>query len=154
MAQLVREVSHDIKESANRSHSDISVSISDGVPGIAGERTQLTQLLHNIIGNAVKYNREGRKVDIILSLDDTHPDMVKLTVQDEGEGIANEHIPRLTERFYRVDSARSRAMGGTGLGLAIVKHIVERHRGRLAVDSVVGEGTRFSIWLPRVENED
>ena len=154
MAQLVREVSHDIKESANRSHSDISVSISDGVPGVAGERTQLTQLLHNIIGNAVKYNREGRKVDIILSLDDTHPDMVKLTVQDEGEGIANEHIPRLTERFYRVDSARSRAMGGTGLGLAIVKHIVERHRGRLAVESVVGEGTRFSIWLPHAENEN
>ena len=154
MAQLVREVSHDIKESANRSHSDITVSISDGVPQVAGERTQLVQLLHNIIGNAVKYNREGRKVDIILSLDDTHPDMVKLTVQDEGEGIANEHIPRLTERFYRVDSARSRAMGGTGLGLAIVKHIVERHRGRLAVDSVVGEGTRFSIWLPRVESEN
>lgn len=152
MAQLVREVAHDIQESANRSHSIVSVSIADGIPHVIGERAQLAQLLHNIIGNAVKYNREGRKVDIALALDEAHPAMIRLAVQDEGEGIDQDHIPRLTERFYRVDSARSRAMGGTGLGLAIVKHIVERHRGRLAVDSVVGEGTRVSVWLPRAES--
>lgn len=153
LAQLVREVAHDIQESANRSNSIVSVNIADAVPDAIGERTQLAQLLHNIIGNAVKYNREGRKVDISLMLDEAHPDMIRLAVQDEGEGIDQDHIPRLTERFYRVDSARSRAMGGTGLGLAIVKHIVERHRGRLVIDSVVGEGTRASIWLPRADAE-
>jgi two-component system phosphate regulon sensor histidine kinase PhoR len=73
---------------------------------------------------------------------------VRLTVTDEGDGIAPEHLPRLTERFYRVDPGRSRALGGTGLGLAIVKHIVERHRGRLDIDSVVGTGTTVSVLLP------
>jgi two-component system phosphate regulon sensor histidine kinase PhoR len=74
--------------------------------------------------------------------------MVNLVVQDQGVGIADEHIPRLTERFYRVDSHRSRQQGGTGLGLAIVKHIVSRHRGRLTIESRLGEGSRFSILLP------
>jgi len=75
---------------------------------------------------------------------------VRLSVTDEGEGIASEHIPRLTERFYRVDAGRSRTMGGTGLGLAIVKHIVERHRARLEISSVVGEGTVVSVVFPAV----
>jgi two-component system phosphate regulon sensor histidine kinase PhoR len=74
--------------------------------------------------------------------------MVQMSVADEGEGIPTEHIPRLTERFYRVDSGRSRAMGGTGLGLAIVKHVVERHRGRLDIASIVGKGTTVTILLP------
>jgi two-component system phosphate regulon sensor histidine kinase PhoR len=74
--------------------------------------------------------------------------MVRLSVEDEGDGIAPEHLPRLTERFYRVDSGRSRALGGTGLGLAIVKHIVERHRGRLDIQSTVGRGTTVSALLP------
>ncbi len=74
--------------------------------------------------------------------------MIQLSVTDEGEGIAPEHIPRLTERFYRVDPGRSRAVGGTGLGLAIVKHIVERHRGRLDIASEVGRGTALSVTLP------
>jgi two-component system phosphate regulon sensor histidine kinase PhoR len=73
---------------------------------------------------------------------------MRICVADEGEGIAPEHLPRLTERFYRVDSQRSRTLGGTGLGLAIVKHIVERHRGRLEIDSRLGEGTRVSFTLP------
>ncbi len=75
--------------------------------------------------------------------------MVRLTVCDQGEGIAAEHLPRLTERFYRVDSVRSRTMGGTGLGLAIVKHIVERHRGQLEISSTLGEGTCISLTLPQ-----
>ena len=74
--------------------------------------------------------------------------MVRLSVGDEGDGIAPEHIPRLTERFYRVDSGRSRAVGGTGLGLAIVKHVVERHRGRLDIASQIGRGTVVTILLP------
>ena len=80
--------------------------------------------------------------------------LLRLTVADEGEGIGPDHLPRLTERFYRVDSGRSRAVGGTGLGLAIVKHIVERHRGRLDIASVLGRGTTISILLPRFAVEE
>jgi two-component system phosphate regulon sensor histidine kinase PhoR len=76
------------------------------------------------------------------------PNGVVISVADDGAGIAREHIPRLTERFYRVDKGRSRAVGGTGLGLAIVKHVVNRHRGRLVIDSVEGKGTVFTVWLP------
>ncbi|HEY1146254.1 MAG TPA: ATP-binding protein, partial [Allosphingosinicella sp.] len=78
-------------------------------------------------------------------------DMLRVSVIDHGEGIAPEHLPRLTERFYRVDPSRSRAIGGTGLGLAIVKHIVGRHRGRLDIQSHVGEGTRVNVYLPKAE---
>jgi two-component system, OmpR family, phosphate regulon sensor histidine kinase PhoR len=106
----------------------------------------LSQLLHNIVGNAMKYGREATPVTIRLRPGSDA--MVQLSVSDEGEGIAPDHIPRLTERFYRVDSGRSRAMGGTGLGLAIVKHIVERHRGRLDIASSVGKGTTVTILLP------
>ncbi|MGR2092042.1 ATP-binding protein, partial [Salmonella enterica] len=94
--------------------------------------------LHNIIGNAMKYGREGTPITTRLWKDQTG--MVRVSITDEGEGIPPEHLPRLTERFYRVDSGRSRALGGTGLGLAIVKHIVERHRGRLDIASAVGKG--------------
>ncbi|MEI9852571.1 MAG: ATP-binding protein [Sphingomonas sp.] len=111
-----------------------------------GDRAQLSQLLHNIVGNAMKYGREGTPVTIALRRESEA--MVRLSVSDEGEGIPPTHIPRLTERFYRVDSGRSRAMGGTGLGLAIVKHVVERHRGRLDIASVVGKGTTVTILLP------
>jgi two-component system phosphate regulon sensor histidine kinase PhoR len=85
---------------------------------------------------------------VTVALDGGGATMVRLTVTDQSEGIAPEHLPRLTERFYRVDSSRSRAAGGTGLGLAIVKHIVERHRGRLDIASTVGEGTSVTILLP------
>jgi two-component system, OmpR family, phosphate regulon sensor histidine kinase PhoR len=78
------------------------------------------------------------------------PGGVVISVADDGAGIPREHIPRLTERFYRVDKGRSRAVGGTGLGLAIVKHVVNRHRGRLLVDSELGKGTVFTVWLPGV----
>jgi len=74
--------------------------------------------------------------------------MISVAIADQGEGIARTHLPRLTERFYRVDPARSRALGGTGLGLAIVKHILNRHRGRLTIESEVGRGTTFTVWLP------
>jgi two-component system phosphate regulon sensor histidine kinase PhoR len=74
--------------------------------------------------------------------------LVSIAVADQGDGIASEHLPRLTERFYRVDTARSRELGGTGLGLAIVKHILNRHRGRLEIASAVGQGSIFTVWLP------
>jgi len=113
---------------------------------VSGDRVQLSQALHNLIGNAMKYGRAGTPVTVKLWRDASN--MVRLSVGDEGDGIPPEHIPRLTERFYRVDSGRSRALGGTGLGLAIVKHIVERHRGRLDIASQVGRGTVVTILLP------
>ena len=119
------------------------------VPGDGG---QLQQVLSNLIENAIKYGVSGGYVDITLSEPGTEPTLratgVRLSVIDYGEGIAAHHIPRLTERFYRIDPHRSREVGGTGLGLAIVKHIVNRHRGRLRIDSDEGQGTRVTVILP------
>jgi two-component system phosphate regulon sensor histidine kinase PhoR len=113
---------------------------------VLGDSAQVSQLLHNLIGNAIKYGRNDAPVRVTAEL--AGDGMVSITVVDQGEGIPAEHLPRLTERFYRVDPSRSRAMGGTGLGLAIVKHIVERHRGRLDIRSEIGTGTTVSVLLP------
>jgi two-component system phosphate regulon sensor histidine kinase PhoR len=115
---------------------------------VIADRDQVLQVLHNLISNALKYGRSGTSIRVTLAVPPSDAAAVRLTVSDEGDGIAPEHLPRLTERFYRVDSQRSRTMGGTGLGLAIVKHIVERHRGRLEIDSRQGEGTSVSFTLP------
>jgi two-component system phosphate regulon sensor histidine kinase PhoR len=124
----------------------IEIAAEAPLPPVAGDRVQLSQMIHNLVGNALKYGAPGTPVSIIVALDG--PRAIRLTVTDQGEGIAPEHLPRLTERFYRVDPGRSRSLGGTGLGLAIVKHIVERHRGRLDIASVVGKGTRVTVTLP------
>jgi two-component system, OmpR family, phosphate regulon sensor histidine kinase PhoR len=118
------------------------------LPRVIADRDQVLQVLHNLISNALKYGRSGTPIRVSLAVQQGEAGHVRLTVADEGDGIAPEHLPRLTERFYRVDSQRSRSLGGTGLGLAIVKHIVERHRGRLEIDSRPGEGTRVSFSLP------
>ena len=110
-----------------------------------GDEAQLGQLVHNIISNAMKYGHPGTPVTVELLREGAR---VRLSVSDEGDGIAPDHIPRLTERFYRVDEARSRSVGGTGLGLAIVKHISERHQGQLDIESEVGKGTRVSVTFP------
>ncbi|HEX8483730.1 MAG TPA: ATP-binding protein [Allosphingosinicella sp.] len=114
---------------------------------VPGDRGQLLQLLRNLVVNALKYGRTHSQVTVRIEEDG--PALLRLTVIDRGDGIAPEHLPRLTERFYRVDAGRSRAVGGTGLGLAIVKHIVGRHRGRLGIRSSLGEGTCVTVWLPR-----
>ena len=105
----------------------------------------LEQAVVNLIDNAVKYSPEGGTIDVIL---EATSDELVISVIDKGLGVAREHLPRLFERFYRVDSARSRDLGGTGLGLAIVKHIAQIHGGRVSVDSVVGQGSTFRIHLP------
>jgi len=112
---------------------------------VIGDRGQLHQLIHNIVSNAFKYGREGSPVVATLK---TAKGVARFTVVDVGDGIAPEHLPRLTERFFRADPGRSRAIGGTGLGLAIVKHIVERHRGRLDIASTLGVGTTVTVELP------
>lgn len=113
---------------------------------VRGDRNQLEQLVRNLVDNAIKYGAPDSSVTV--GIERGERDMALLTVRDRGEGIAAEHIPHLTRRFYRTDPGRSRAAGGTGLGLAIVKHIVERHRGRLDIASRVGQGTTVSVALP------
>ncbi|MFV0475338.1 MAG: sensor histidine kinase, partial [Pikeienuella sp.] len=118
-------------------------------PVTTGDHDQLAQLLTNLIDNAVKYGGEGVTITIRAAEPAPEwPGMVGITVADDGPGIPREHLPRLTERFYRVSAARSRAVGGTGLGLAIAKHILQRHRGQLSLRSTLGEGSAFTIWLP------
>lgn len=116
---------------------------------VRGDRNQLEQLVRNLVDNAFKYGRADE--DVTVQLSPTERDMALLSVIDRGEGIAPEHIPHLTRRFYRTDPGRSRAAGGTGLGLAIVKHIVERHRGRLDITSRQGIGTTVSVRLPLMQ---
>ena len=111
-----------------------------------GDTQQLEQLVRNLVDNALKYGAEVGRVDV--TLEKGQAGNARLVVGDHGDGIPAEHLPHLTRRFYRTDPGRSRASGGTGLGLAIVKHIVERHRGRLDIDSKVGEGTRVTVRIP------
>jgi two-component system, OmpR family, phosphate regulon sensor histidine kinase PhoR len=116
----------------------------------------LTQVFQNLIDNAIKYGNAGSEIRISARQADSGSTLarrlgrpgVAVAVADKGAGIAREHLPRLTERFYRVDPARSHKLGGTGLGLAIVKHILNRHRGLLDIDSTVGEGSVFTVSLP------
>jgi two-component system phosphate regulon sensor histidine kinase PhoR len=112
---------------------------------VRGAESELLSAMGNLVSNAVRYTPEGGRVDIQLGFHNGH---AVFTVRDTGLGIAAEHIPRLTERFYRVDRSRSRDTGGTGLGLAIVKHVLSRHHADLRVSSEVGRGTLFRIVFP------
>jgi hypothetical protein len=130
----------------------LTTAAPETVPAIPGDAGQLRQVLNNLIENAIKYGGMGGTVGITLTGPAEEPSLrgmgMRIVVTDDGDGIAAHHIPRLTERFYRIDNHRSRAVGGTGLGLAIVKHIVNRHRGRLRIESELGRGSRFCVILP------
>jgi len=125
-----------------------------GEPGplpLPGDADQITQVLVNLIENAVKYGGAGGKVSIHIAREQLpRGPGLRVDVIDQGEGIDSVHIPRLTERFYRIDGHRSREQGGTGLGLAIVKHIIQRHRGRIRIESERGKGSVFSVILPEL----
>ena len=148
LSKLVERAAHDAASGERAPLLDFETAQAFEV---LGDRQQLEQLVRNLVDNAFKYGSPGERVTVRL-----HPrgdSRVRLTVTDRGDGISPEHIPHLTRRFYRTDPGRSRASGGTGLGLAIVKHIVERHRGRLDIDSTPGEGTRVTVTLP-IEKAD
>ncbi|MFN3432982.1 MAG: ATP-binding protein [Sphingomonas sp.] len=149
LADLLDDVAAEIAAAGSTRAADVRVTVEPDLPEVIGDEAQLSQLLHNLIGNAMKYGRAGTPVTATLGLD--RSGLLRFAVTDEGEGIAAQHIPRLTERFYRVDAGRSRSVGGTGLGLAIVKHIVERHRGRLDIASKVGVGTTVTVGLPAAD---
>lgn len=125
------------------------------LPAVTGDRDQIIQMVQNLVDNALSYAATETTVTLRADIPPDHAaaflkstPMVAIAVIDQGPGIAREHLARLTERFYRVDPARSRAAGGTGLGLAIVKHIINRHRGRLTIDSRLGTGSTFTLYLP------
>lgn len=156
--QDLRELLHSAQSSLQRQARARGVTLDlvsehDGLIEVAGDRDQLIQVFTNLIENAMKYGKKAGIVTIRITrgqeaVPGMRPPVICVAVEDQGDGIAPHHIGRLTERFYRVDNHRSREMGGTGLGLAIVKHIVNRHRGRLRIQSEKGQGSHFTVCLP------
>ena len=149
LAGVLAEVVDSLRPSAEAAGVTLGYAAPEGRVRVRGDRNELCQLFHNLIDNAIKYGGAGTEVSVgmVLARQDLEG-FIGVAVRDTGPGIAREHIPRLTERFYRVSVKRSREKGGTGLGLAIVKHILNRHRGRLEVESRLGEGSCFTAWLP------
>jgi two-component system phosphate regulon sensor histidine kinase PhoR len=149
---VAESVTDSLQQRAEARGMRIELTVEPPIPTAVGDMDQLVQVARNLVENAVRYGREGTPVRLRVSSVERIPDFggpgVTLSVSDEGEGIPKDSIPRLTERFYRVDKARSKSLGSTGLGLAIVKHIVNRHRGRLIVDSEVGKGSTFTVFIP------
>lgn len=149
MLGVVNDVMDGLSPAAEQYGLDIGVTAPAGLPKVLGDREELAQVVQNLADNALRYGRAGKRIDISLErAEKGGRPYIRLSVRDYGPGIAKEHLPRLTERFYRVDAAASRARGGTGLGLAIVKHIVNRHQGTLQIESEIGEGSTFSVLLP------
>jgi two-component system phosphate regulon sensor histidine kinase PhoR len=152
LVPIVRQVADGLQTLARDRGVVIDIAAPPEPLVVLGERDELIRLFENLVENGLKYGASGKRVDIVVEAFDL-PDGKKearVSVRDYGPGIASEHLPRLTERFYRVDVGESRAQGGTGLGLALVKHILNRHHGRLTINSTPGEGANFIIRLPLV----
>jgi two-component system phosphate regulon sensor histidine kinase PhoR len=150
LGELVAHVVHGLEPLATQAEIRLNFAPPAAPAMVRGDRDELEQVMQNLVHNAIKYGRHGGTVDV--TIDRRRATKVTraactVSVRDDGPGIAPEHLPRLTERFYRIDTARSRAQGGTGLGLAIVKHILNRHRGELEITSEVGRGSQFTVIL-------
>jgi two-component system phosphate regulon sensor histidine kinase PhoR len=152
LVPIVRQVVDGLQTLATDRNVEITLALPDKPALVPGDRDELTRVFENLIENALKYGASGKKVDVGFSTSGRESEIL-VTIRDYGPGIAAEHIPRLTERFYRVDVTQSRAEGGTGLGLALVKHILNRHRGRLTIESEFGRGATFNVRLPLVHSE-
>jgi two-component system phosphate regulon sensor histidine kinase PhoR len=150
LARIVRQVVDGLQTLARDRGVEIKVSVQPEPLIVLGDRDELIRALENLVENALKYGAAGKRVDIALARAQTRAGApeARVAVRDYGPGIAPEHLPRLTERFYRVDVADSRAQGGTGLGLALVKHVLNRHGGRLTIESTLGAGATFIMHLP------
>jgi two-component system, OmpR family, phosphate regulon sensor histidine kinase PhoR len=150
LAPIVRQVVDGLQTLARDRGVDIKVTPPADALIVLGDRDELIRALENLVENALKYGAVGKRLDITFARGHTRggaPE-ARIAVRDYGPGISPEHLPRLTERFYRVDVADSRAQGGTGLGLALVKHVLNRHGGRLTIESILGQGATFTIHLP------
>jgi two-component system phosphate regulon sensor histidine kinase PhoR len=140
----------------------IRLKLDNDLPPVRGEPGEIEQVAYNLLSNAIKYGRAGSEITVTGGVRKLPPERARMdrvpvvwfAVRDRGEGIPEEHLPRLTERFYRVDTARSRELGGTGLGLAIAKHVLNRHRGDMTIDSTVGEGSTFAVYLPAAKSAE
>jgi two-component system, OmpR family, phosphate regulon sensor histidine kinase PhoR len=157
LGPLLRHLADTLELRAGERDMRILVDVSSHLPEVLGDRDELAQLFQNLLDNAIKYGRTASEITVAATEtrrahDAGQSPFIAVAVRDQGDGIAREHLPRLTERFYRVDTARSREMGGTGLGLAIVKHILNRHRGFLEIDSTLGTGSVFTVYLRSVSS--
>lgn len=148
LARIARQAVEMLAPLAKQTNCLLSVHAPDSLP-VLGDAGQLSQVALNLVENAIKYAGTGKSVDVNVTSQESE---AWLTVKDNGPGIAAHHVPRLTERFYRVNVQDSRMRGGTGLGLAIAKHIASRHRGRLVIESELGRGSSFSLVLPSHKN--
>ena len=152
LIELLHSVGDSMINRAMKKNMNVQITQLDNVesravaPVIFGKHDEITEVFVNLLENAIKYGFDGS--DVTLAITMVAPHHVRVDVINFGEGIEERHLPRLTERFYRIDKARSRQIGGTGLGLAIVKHIVNRHRGSLSITSALGKETRFSVDFP------
>ncbi|OSQ45745.1 ATP-binding protein [Marivita geojedonensis] len=155
---VIEQTRHSLARLAEDAGVELTVHLPEARVVVPGDADQIRQVLTNLVENAIKYSNRGGSVRMHLGVPDYESRLrgqgVRIEVSDTGPGIDAVHLPRLTERFYRVDSHRSRELGGTGLGLAIVKHIVNRHRGRLQVESRFGSGSTFTVILPLDGRQD
>ncbi|MGH7045444.1 MAG: ATP-binding protein [Stellaceae bacterium] len=155
LAPLLSHLAEALELRAGERGMQIRLDLPAGLPAVMGDRDELAQLFQNLFDNAIKYGDADSEIAVTVTMvtrrlaaaNPAAGGFVAVAIRDHGAGIAREHLPRLTERFYRVDPAGSRELGGTGLGLAIVKHIVNRHRGFLEIDSTLGEGSVFTVLL-------
>ncbi len=150
VVSIVRQVADGLESLARERGVEMRIEASNEIPDAPGDRDELFRLFENLMENALKYGASGGKVEVHVTQSQTTDGApeIRVAVRDFGPGIAPEHLPRLTERFYRVDVGESRMQGGTGLGLSLVKHILKKHRGRLLVESSPGEGATFTACLP------
>ena len=150
LVAIVRQVADSLQTLARDRNVEVDMTAPAGPLLVLGDRDELIRVFENLVENALKYAASGKRIDIRLSLAQAAggKQEARVAVRDHGPGIAPEHLPRLTERFYRVNVSESRAQGGTGLGLALVKHILARHGGRLTIESVLGQGATFVAHLP------
>ena len=157
VGKIIGKVAESLTMKAQAKGMNIRVTSELDNTEMVGEEKELTQVFVNLVENAIKYGHANTDVEVSISLVKNppgalarfrHDRIMAVAIRDHSDGIAREHLPRLTERFYRVDTARSRAVGGTGLGLAIVKHLVQRHRGTMQIESEQGVGSVFTVYLP------
>lgn len=147
ISELVRFVCEKMRIHANKKHQSLLCNVQEDII-IDADRDRLEQVLINLINNAITYVQDGGRIEVCLKKENGN---IELTVEDNGPGIPKEDLPRIFERFYRVDKARSRSLGGSGLGLSIADEIVKAHGGRVLVESEEGVGTKFTVVLPLKE---
>lgn len=149
---VIQMVLEPLRNKAELRGIELRGDFEEDLPEVAGSAEELIQVFNNLVDNAIKYGKASEPVTVSVTRIERIPTLgvpgIKISVHNQGDAIQPEHLPRLTERFYRIDKGRSRSVGGTGLGLAIVKHMVNRHRGRLTVESSAENGTIFSVFLP------